>query len=96
MWIGTITISISIGATIMLEGPNFHGSRDVLGGPGRLSVEFGDANQPAHPPLPWADFVRKYLEEAAQGVARVLTAIPGKGSLPPGAGPGGATDTGDG
>jgi hypothetical protein len=63
-------------------------------GPIDLSVEFGDADQPPHPPLPWADFVRKYLEEASDGVARVLTAIPGKGSLPPGTGPGGATDTG--
>jgi hypothetical protein len=94
VWIGTITISISIGARILVEGPKFHGIATFSVGPIDLSVEFGDANQPAHPPLPWADFVRKYLEEASPGVARVLTAIPGKGSLPPGTGPGGATDTG--
>ena len=94
VWIGTITISISIGAQIMLEGPNFHGIATFSVGPIDLSVEFGDSNQPAHPPLPWADFVRKYLEEVAPGVARILTAVPGKGSLPPGTGPGGATDTG--
>jgi hypothetical protein len=94
VWIGTITISISIGARIMLEGPNFHGIARFSVGPIDLSVEFGDQDQPAHPPLPWADFVRKYLEEASPGVARVLTAIPGKGSLPPSTGPGGATDTG--
>jgi hypothetical protein len=94
VWIGTITISISIGARILLEGPNFHGIATFSVGPIDLSVEFGEANQPPHPPLPWADFVRKYLEEAAPGVARVLTAVPGKGSLPPGTGAGGATDTG--
>ena len=94
VWIGTITISISIGARILVEGPEFHGIATFSVGPIDLSVEFGDPNQPAHPPLPWADFVRKYLEEASPGVARVLTAIPGKGSLPPGTGPGGATDTG--
>jgi hypothetical protein len=40
-------------------------------------------------PIPWADFVRKYLEEASPGVARVLTAVPGKGALPPGTKSGG-------
>lgn len=94
VWIGEITISISISATIMVAGPKFHGRATFSIGPVDLAVEFGDSNQNAKVPIPWADFVRKYLEEASTGVARVVTAIPGKGALPPGTGPGGATDTG--
>ena len=94
VWIGEITISISIGARILVEGPKFHGVATFSVGPVDLEVEFGDQDQPPRPPLPWADFVRKYLEEASEGVARVVTAIPGKGALPPGTGPGGPTDTG--
>lgn len=94
VWIGTITIRVSISGRVIVEGPKFHGQGTFGVGPVDITVEFGDRQQPAHPQLPWAEFVRKYLEEAAPGVARVLTAIPGKGSLPPGTGPGGPTDTG--
>ena len=94
VWIGEITINVSITGRVLVEGPKFHGKATFGVGPVDITVEFGDRHQPAHPHLPWADFVRKYLEEAAPGVARVLTAIPGKGSLPPGTGPGGVTDTG--
>lgn len=93
VWIGEITISISISATIQVEGPQFHGIATFSVGPVDLSVEFGDSSQPPRPLLPWADFVRKYLEEVRPGVARALAAVPGRGALPPGAGPGGATDT---
>ena len=93
VWIGEITISISISARIMVEGPEFHGIATFSVGPVDLAVEFGNANQPPRPLLPWAGFVTKYLEEAQPGVARVLAAVAGKGALPPGAGPGGATDT---
>jgi hypothetical protein len=94
VWIGEITISISISATIQVEGPKFHGVATFSVGPVDLSVEFGDSSQPPRPLLPWEDFVRKYLEEVRPGVARALAAVPGRGALPPGAGPGGATDTG--
>ena len=94
VWIGEITISISIGARILVAGPQFHGKATFSVGPVELEVEFGESNQPPRPLLPWGDFVRKYLEEARPDVARVLAAIPGKGALPTGAGPGGATDTG--
>jgi hypothetical protein len=94
VWIGEITINVSITGRVLVEGPRFHARAKFGVGPVSLTVEFGDRHQPAHPFLPWSDFVRKYLEEAAPGVARILTAIPGKGSLPPGTGPGGATDTG--
>ena len=94
VWIGEITISISIGANIMVEGPEFHGIATFSVGPVELEVEFGERNQPPRPPLPWDAFVRKYLEEAAPARARALAAIAGKGAVTPGTGPGGATDTG--
>ena len=93
-WIGSVTFSISIGANIHVEGPKFHGEATFSVGPVDLTVPFGEREQTPNQWLPWAEFVRKYLEEAAEGVARVVTAIPGRGALPPGTGPGGATDTG--
>jgi hypothetical protein len=94
VWIGEITISVSLGASIRVMGPKIHGIATFEVGPIELTVEFGDTSQSEDKYIGWDEFVRKYLEEAAPGVARVLTAIPGKGALPPGAGPGGATDTG--
>jgi large repetitive protein len=94
VWIGEITISVSLGAKISVSGPKFHGKAEFDVGPVSLTVEFGDSNQSEKVFLTWEDFVRKYLEEAAPGVARVLTAIPGKGSLPPGTKAGGTTETG--
>jgi large repetitive protein len=94
IWIGEITISISIGARVTLVGPKFHGAATFEVGPAELTVEFGEQDAPQPAPIGWADFVRKYLEEAEAGIARAVTAIPGRGAIPPGAGPGGATDTG--
>ncbi len=94
VWIGEITISVTLGASIELAGPKFHGVAEFDVGPITITVPFGDSSQSQKVYLPWDQFVRKYLEESAPGVARVLSAIPGKGALPPGTGPGGATDTG--
>ncbi len=94
VWIGEITISVSLGAKLSVSGPKFHGKAEFDVGPVSLTVEFGDSIQSDKIYLTWEQFVRKYLEEASPGVARVLTAIPGKGSLPPGTKGGGATDTG--
>lgn len=94
VWIGEITISISLGARIVVSGPKFHGVATFDVGPISLTVEFGDASPPVRVPISWAQFVTKYLEEASPGVARVLTAIPGKGALPPGTKGGGASATG--
>jgi hypothetical protein len=93
LWLGEITISVSLGASIMLAGPKFHGVAEFDVGPITITVPFGDSSQSEKVCLPWDQFVRKYLEEASPGVARVLSAIPGKGALPPGTGPGGQTDT---
>ena len=94
VWIGEITISVSLGASIMVEGPQFHGVARFSVGPVDLEVEFGEATQLPRPPLTWDAFVTKYLELAAPQTARALAAITGKGSVTPGTGPGGPTDTG--
>lgn len=94
VWIGEITISVSLTASIMVEGPQFHGLARFSVGPVDLEVEFGDTTQQPRPPLTWDAFVTKYLELAAPQTARALAAITGKGSVTPGTGPGGPTDTG--
>ena len=92
-WLGDISFSLSKGANIHVLGPEFHGTVSFDVGPVGITVSFGDSNQSGDTYIGWTDFVRKYLEEASPGVARVITAMPGKGALPPGTGPGGATDT---
>ncbi len=93
VWIGEITIRVSIGARVVVSGPEFHAKATFEVGPVDLTVEIGGGKKPEKTKLAWDAFVRKYLEEASPGVARVLTAVPGKGSVPPGTGPGGATET---
>ena len=89
LWLGEVTFSISIGARIRVQGPKFYGRATFEVGPVDITVPFGNPPRPEFVPIPWADFVRKYLEEASPGVARVLTAVPGKGALPPGTRSGG-------
>lgn len=93
-WIGEITISVSLSARITITGPRFRAVAKFEVGPLDLTVAFGDTNQTPKVFLTWDQFVRKYLEEAPSGRARVLTAIPGKGAVPPGTRQGGTTETG--
>ena len=59
------------------------------------TVEFGGDKPPEKQRFPWDDFVRKYLEEAAPGVARVVTVDPGQGErCRPGRGRAATTETG--
>jgi large repetitive protein len=91
VWIGTITISVSLGASIHLSGPEFHGEATFDVGPVSLTVPFG--NQGSEPqPIDYPTFVRKYLEEAPSGAARALSSVTGRGSLTPRPGTGGAKD----
>lgn len=83
VWIGEITISISLGARIAVQGPKFRGKATFEVGPVKLSVAFGSTQQSEKVYLPWSTFVPKYLEDAGGGTARCITAIPGKGSLTP-------------
>jgi hypothetical protein len=82
VWIGEITISVSLSARVTLEGPPFHGKASFSVGPVDLTVEFGD--RPTQPlEIGWDEFAAKYLEEAAPGEAHVLACVTGKGAVPP-------------
>jgi len=82
VWIGEITISVSLSARVQLTGPPFHGKATFSVGPVDLEVEFGDtASEPKA--IDWPTFVGKYLEAAGPQSAHVLAAIPGKGAVPP-------------
>jgi hypothetical protein len=82
VWIGEITISVSLGAEIHILGPRFYGEATFDVGPVSLTVSFGDSSQePQY--LDFEAFVRKYLEEGAGGSGRALSAITGRGSLTP-------------
>lgn len=83
---GEITISISIGATIEVEGPDFHGRATFDVGPIGLSVEFGSRDKHVDPPLPAATFIAKYLDVAPGGDAQAITLITSFGTQPPGSG----------
>ncbi len=86
LWLGEITISVSISAKIEVTGPEFHGIARFDVGPVGLKVEFGGSDRAPYEPISWDAFVTKYLEAASPGVARVLTSSTGKGSIPPGVG----------
>jgi hypothetical protein len=94
VWIGEITISISIGARVKVEGPKFRGVATFEVGPVELTVAFGDTQKAPKELVAWATFVPKYLEDAGGGVGRCLSALPGKGALPPGTGTSGSSESG--
>ncbi|MFZ0160880.1 MAG: DUF6603 domain-containing protein, partial [Kineosporiaceae bacterium] len=82
VWIGEITISVSLRARVQVTGPPFHGRATFSVGPVDLEVEFGDSGHEPQP-IGWSTFVSKYLETASAGTAAMLNAIPGKGGVPP-------------
>jgi hypothetical protein len=86
LWLGEITIKVSISAKIEVAGPEFHGIARFDVGPVGLKVEFGSTSQTRYEPISWDAFVTRYLEASSPGVARVLTSSTGKGSIPPGVG----------
>lgn len=77
----TISFSITLGATIKVWGPDFAGRAEFEIGPCTIPVEFGSKRKVKGAPLPWTDFVLKYLEDAG-GRARALSGITGRGTLP--------------
>jgi len=84
VWIGTITISVSLSAQVDVFAPPFYGEATFSVGPSSLTVPFGD--QPPQQPAPgisWAEFVPKYLQEASAGIAHVLGAVTGPGAQVP-------------
>ncbi|NYG07821.1 hypothetical protein BJ986_002308 [Phycicoccus badiiscoriae] len=83
-WFGTISFSITLGASITVWGPDFAGRAEFEIGPCTVPIEFG-GSKALPPPMPWPAFVAKYLE-ASGSSARTLSAITGKGTLPTAAG----------
>jgi hypothetical protein len=83
VWIGTITISVSLSAQVDVYGSPFYGQATFSVGPSSLTVPFGDQppDQPAA--LSWAEFVPKYLQEVSAGIAHVLGAVSGPGAQVP-------------
>jgi large repetitive protein len=77
-----IDISVSIGATLHVLGPPFHGEVTVDLAVASVTIPFGPSPNPNKQPIPWSDFVQKYLHADQPGneavVAHVLT-----GLLPP-------------
>ncbi len=81
-WFGTIRFSISLGARIEVQGPEFHGKAVIEVGPCDFTVRFGNDKPLRGAYMDWAGFVPKYLEQSSPGRARAISALTGKGSLP--------------
>jgi hypothetical protein len=94
-FLGTIHISLSfhLGATVHVEGPDFHGTATIDLDVTSATIAFGSSNDNSTPHLSWDKFSAKYL---TAGGASVLSAMPQTGQLtgtPTTAG--GTTPTGD-
>lgn len=64
---GEISMSVSLGARLELEGPDFHGRATIEVGPCEFSVEIGSRTQHRTPPLAADAFTAKYLEASPDG-----------------------------
>ncbi|CCK31826.1 hypothetical protein BN159_7447 [Streptomyces davaonensis JCM 4913] len=82
LWFCEVTISVHLSAKVEVTGPPFRAVARFEVGPVGLTLEIGESNDRPRP-LAWDDFVAKYLEQAAPGVARVLAVVPGAGAVPP-------------
>lgn len=91
LWFAEITISVHLSARLTVTGPPFRAVARFEIGPVGVTFAIGPAADDP-PPLTWPAFVTKYLEEAAPGRARALSAITGAGTVPPA---GGAATGGD-
>jgi hypothetical protein len=82
LWFAEITISVHLSARLTVTGPPFRAVATFEVGPASVTFAIGPSRT-APPPLLWEEFVPKYLEEAATGIARALAAITGAGTVPP-------------
>ena len=87
-----IEISVSVGASLHLAGPPFHGTVTADLGVTSVTVPFGDDALPAPPPKHWDEFVALYVRAgdpnaasvAAQVAAGLMPAEPAGGPVAPG------------
>ncbi len=79
-WFGHLRISTSfhLGATVHVEGPNFHGSATIDLDVTSVTIAFGDASDHSTGALDWTGFSAKYL---TAGGAPVLSAMPQTGQV---------------
>ncbi|WP_426560702.1 DUF6603 domain-containing protein [Angustibacter sp. McL0619] len=77
----SISMSLTLGATIKAWGPDFAGHAELEIGPSTVPFDFGSERLVAGVLLLWNEFVGKYLEDGGDA-ARALSAITGRGSLP--------------
>ena len=78
----SISMSLTLGASIHVWGPDFAGEVTFEIGPCDVPISFGPQHQQPGVTISWADFVAKYLEDAGGGTARALSSITGRGTLP--------------
>lgn len=79
---GEVTISVSLGARVDIEGPDFHGVATFEVGPVELSVPFGSAEQSGRNLLVASEFVAKYLDPGPGGGALAHAAMVASGAQP--------------
>src|SRR6266487_1869794 len=88
----TIEISVSVGASLHLAGPPFHGTVTADLGVTSVTVPFGDDALPLPPPKHWDEFVSQYVKAGdvnagsvqAQVETGLLPAEPAGGPVAPG------------
>ena len=78
----SISMSLTLGASIHVWGPDFAGEVTFEIGPCEVPISFGPQKQLPGPTLVWTAFVAKYLEDTGAGTARALSGITGRGTLP--------------
>lgn len=87
-----IEISVSVGASLHILGPPFHGVAEIDLGVTSVTVAFGDDARTPPPALHWDAFVAKYLQSgdpnaaavSAQVLAGLLPAEPAGAPVAPG------------
>lgn len=78
----TISISVSVGADLHLEGPPLHGQVTVDLAIASVTVPFGPNARPKPPPIPWEQFKLKYLQGSDPATLPVSAQVV-TGLLPP-------------
>jgi hypothetical protein len=73
-----VTIDVHLGATVHIEGPDFHGSATIDLDVTSATIAFGDDTDNSTQLLSWTDFSAKYL---TAGGASALSAVPQAGQV---------------
>ena len=80
----TVTLSFHLGAEVIVEGPDFHGSATINLDVTSATIAFGGSTDTSTPPLGWNAFAQKYL--TGGGGKPVLSAAVRDGGITPGGG----------